>query len=99
MPPYEIQLTENAKADLRWYRASERNTIVSHIKEQLQHEPLTETKNRKMLRDNPLAPWELRVGKYRVFYHVPEGTGIASVVAIGHKEHNVLFVRGEEVKL
>lgn len=81
MPPYEIELTEDAKADLGWYRALEQKTVLSQIKQQVRHEPLAETKNRKMLRHSPLAPWELRVGKYCVFYHVLEGSAIASVVA------------------
>jgi len=92
-------LTEDAKADLRWYRTFEQKTIVSQIKEQLRYEPLMETKNRKMLRDNPIAPWELRLGKYRAFYHVLREEGVVSAVAIGHKEHATLFIRGQEVKL
>lgn len=99
MPSYEIELTEDAHADLGWYRAFERKAILSGIKEQLRHEPLRETKNRKPLRDNPLAPWGLRVGKYRVSYHVLQPEGVVSVVAIGHKEHNILLVRGQEAKL
>jgi mRNA interferase RelE/StbE len=45
-----------------------------------------------------LAPWELRLGKYRVFYEVVEGSKVR-VVAIGHKEHNDLFIRGGRVEL
>jgi len=90
MSEYKIELTVEAKVDLSSYRMFERKTILSQTKNQLLHEPLTETRNRKMLRDNPLAPWELRIGKYRVFYHVLEGRTTVSVVAIGHKEHNML---------
>jgi len=99
MPPYRIELTESARADLACYRAFEQELIVSQIREQLQHEPLRETRNRKMLRDNPLAPWELRVGRYRAFYRVLENEAVVLVAAIGHKEHNALFIRGEEVQL
>lgn len=99
MPLYQIELTEDAKSDLWQYSASERKTILSQIRQELEHEPLTETRNRKKLRDNPIAPWELRIGKYRVFYNVPAETAVVSVVAIGHKEHNVLFIRGQEVSL
>jgi len=52
MPPYRIELTESAKADLAYYRAFEQGLIVSQIKEQLRHAPLRETRNRKMLRDS-----------------------------------------------
>jgi mRNA-degrading endonuclease RelE of RelBE toxin-antitoxin system len=99
MPIYQIELTEDATSDLAWYRAFERKIILSQIRQELEQEPLTETRNRKRLRDNPIAPWELRIGKYRVFYYVPEETTVVSVVAIGHKEHNLLFIRGQEVSL
>ncbi len=42
--------------------------LLSAIEVQLVHEPLTETRNRKLLRPNPIAPWELRVGDLRAFY-------------------------------
>lgn len=56
---------------------------LSQTRQELEQEPLTETRNRKRLRDNPIAPWEMRIGKYRVFYYVPAETTIVSVVAIG----------------
>lgn len=55
---------------------------------------MKESRNRKPLRENPLAPWELRLGKYRVFYRVEEQDVV--VGAIGVKEHNKLFIHGEE---
>jgi hypothetical protein len=57
-----------------------------------------ETKKRKPLRPNPIAPWELRIGKYRVFYEIKE-EWLVRVLAIGHKEHNDLFIRGERVEI
>jgi mRNA-degrading endonuclease RelE of RelBE toxin-antitoxin system len=99
MASYRIEVTEEAKDDLSYYTASERKLIVAEIRGQLTHQPHVETKNRKPLRDNPIAPWELRVGKYRVFYEVEETTSTVSVVSVGHKEHNVLLIRGKEVQL
>jgi len=58
-----------------------------------------ETKNRKKLRENPLAPWELRAGKYRIFYQVDDASHMITIVAIGHKEHNMLLIRGKKVKI
>jgi mRNA-degrading endonuclease RelE of RelBE toxin-antitoxin system len=72
---------------------------VSQIREQLTDQPLVETKNRKSLRDNPIASWELRIGKYRVFYEVNDPAKRVSVVSIGHKEHNILLIRDEEVQI
>ena len=99
MASYRIEVTEEAKEDLSYYTAFERKIIVSEIREQLTHQPQVETRNRKLLRDNPLASWELRIDKYRVFYEVDEERQVVSIVSVGHKEHNVLFIRGKEVQL
>jgi mRNA-degrading endonuclease RelE of RelBE toxin-antitoxin system len=99
MASYQIEVTEEAKGDLFYYTAFERKIIVSGIREQLTHQPHVETKNRKPLRDNPLASWELRVGKYRIFYEVDDTASTVSVVSVGHKGHNVLLIRGKEVQL
>jgi hypothetical protein len=55
------------------------------------------TKKREGLRPNPIAPWELRIERFRIFY-VTEGDQV-KVVAVGHKEHNELFIRGNKVEL
>lgn len=99
MASYGIDVTEDAKIDLSYYTVFERKLVISEIREQLTHQPLLETKNRKALRDNPIASWELRVGKYRIFYEVNEPAQSVSIVSVGHKEHNVLFIRGKEVQI
>jgi mRNA-degrading endonuclease RelE of RelBE toxin-antitoxin system len=99
MAVYQIEVSEDARTDLSYYSTFERKIITSEIRVQLAHQPQVETKNRKPVRDNPIASWELRVGKYRVFYEVAETVRIVAIVAVGHKEHNVLLVRGKEVKL
>ena len=72
--------------------------IVAGVETQLAHEPLVETRNRKRLRPNPIAPWELRVREMRVFYEVDE-PGVVTVLAIGMKRGNRLYIEGEEVEL
>ena len=58
------------------------------------------TRNRKPLRPNPVAPWELRVGALRVFYEVAlNPSRLVRVVAVGKKERNVLRVGKREIKL
>ena len=99
MADYRIEITEEAKVDLSHYTAFERKLIVSPIREQLSEQPKVETKNRKPLRDNPIATWELRIGKYRVFYEVDEARLTVVIVSVGHKDHNVLVIRGKEVQL
>ena len=63
---------------------------------QLVHQPAVETRNRKPMRPNPLAPWELRVGNLRVYYDMaghPES--IVSIRAVGIKLRNWVRI-GEE---
>jgi mRNA-degrading endonuclease RelE of RelBE toxin-antitoxin system len=99
MAKFHIDFTEEARIDLKWFSASERKMIIDEIKRQLSDQPAVGTRNRKMLRDNPLARWELRVGKFRVFYEVREGDLTVTVGAVGSKRHNRLFIRGGEVRL
>ena len=80
--------------------ARDRVIVLDAVDEQLAHEPTAETRNRKPLRPNPIAPWELRIGDLRVYYDVeaaPEP--IVHVRAVGIKEHNELRIGGEIVKL
>ena len=95
---YRIELTEDAKADLNWFRVHERRIILDGIKANLSYEPLIETRHRKPLEENPLGSWELCVQKYRVFYDVERGD-MVKIGVIGHKEHNTLYVRGQEVEI
>lgn len=68
---YRIEFVESSKAHLKSLTARQRRKVIEAIEKQLTHEPLNETRNRKPLRPNPIAPWELRVGKLRIFYDVP----------------------------
>lgn len=95
---YRIELTEDATADLNWFRVHERRIILDGIKTNLSYEPLIETCYRKPLEENPLGSWELRVQKYRVFYGVEQGD-MVKIGAIGRKEHNTLYVRGQEIEI
>src|SRR5438552_993905 len=69
---HTIKFTEDAELDLEFFRVFDRRIITEGIRTQLTYEPLVETRNRKRLRENPLAPWELRIQKYRVFYGVED---------------------------
>jgi len=99
MAGYRIEVTENAKSDLLIYTAFERKTITFAIREQLAQQPSVETRKRKKLRDNPVASWELRTERYRIFYEVDEPDRKVTIIAVGHKEHNTLYIRGKEMQL
>jgi mRNA-degrading endonuclease RelE of RelBE toxin-antitoxin system len=96
---FEIVLTSEAIDDMRSLRKFERQHIFDEIEEQLQHQPIAETRNRKRLHPNNLAEWELRIGKFRVFYDVDEIELRVKIEAVGYKNGSVLIVHGEEYEL
>ncbi len=93
---YEIEFTPEALEDLSFFRKYEQKKIVTGIENQLRYEPTRETRNRKRLRPNDVAEWELRIGRYRVFYSVDKTVQIVSIEVIGFKIGNRLFVRGQK---
>ena len=106
---YQIEFAESVREHLEALAANERAEVLHAIEEQLTHEPLSETRNRKRLRPNPVAPWELRIGDMRAFYEVQEAdpekagesevAGTVYVLAVGKKEGNVLRIGGRRVTL
>jgi len=97
---YKIQFAESVEAHLQILTAGQRARVFLAIEGQLTHEPLKETRNRKPLRPNPIAPWELRVGDLRVFYDVADGSPpTVQVLAVGVKDRNILRIGGQEVQL
>ena len=62
-------------------------------------EPTTATRNRKRLRPNQLAEWELRIGDFRVFYDVDQENKLIKIEAVGYKKRSQLFIRGKAYKL
>jgi mRNA-degrading endonuclease RelE of RelBE toxin-antitoxin system len=92
---YEIEFTPEAIEDLKSFRKFEQQTIISGIETQLKYEPTVETRNRFRMRPNDVAEWELRIGRYRVFYNVENDVQIVSIEVVGFKRGNRLFVRGK----
>ena len=95
---FEVKLVPSAEQDLDYYKAHEQKIILDGISTFLVMDGDVETKRRKQLRPNPIGPWELRMGDYRVFYEVREAR-VVRVLAIGHKRHNDLFIRGRRVEI
>ena len=97
---YLIEFAESVKGQLRQLTARDRALLFDEIEKQFPHEPLLETRNRKPLRPNPIAPWELRVGELRVFYEVAEGEPArVRILAIGEKRGNSLWIGSKEVQI
>ncbi len=75
------------------------------VKEQLTHDPVAESRNRKPLHRPTLIGgdvWELRFGpgnRFRVFYRTAPAARKVEVLAVGVKEQNRLRIGGEEIQL
>ena len=97
---YKIEYTESCEAHLLGLSARDRSTVIDTVERQLSHQPNVPTRNRKTLRSNVIATWELRIGTLRVYYDVeeePEAT--VYVNAVGVKRGSRVFISGEEVDL
>jgi hypothetical protein len=78
--------------------------VVDAVVEQLSHQAEVPTRNRKRMRPNELAAWELRIGDLRVFYEIerPQGDSetlpepVVIVLAVGIKKGNRLWIGNEE---
>jgi mRNA-degrading endonuclease RelE of RelBE toxin-antitoxin system len=96
---FTVEYTASAEADLAFFRTYEQRLILDAIDQQLPSEPHQPTRNRKLLDPNPLATWELRIGRYRIFYDVDTVTLEVVVKAVGWKDHNTLYLRGKAYAL
>ncbi len=96
---YNVEFTRRAYNHLESIRRYDRKAILDAVRENLLYSPNEQTTHRKLLRENPIADWELRVGSYRVFYEVNSGERRVRILAIGLKERNQLVIEGKEVIL
>ena len=90
--PFLIRYGETAQEAVAAMAARERSIVLAGVREQLSHEPLRETKNRKPMKPSPRivalgVTWELRIaGVWRVFYSVDEEVVTVDVIDIARKE-------------
>ena len=97
---YQIEFAASVKTHFGALTARQRSAVLDAIERQLANEPSKQTRNRKPLRPNPVAPWELRVGGFRVFYEVSEGPpAVVRILAVGVKIRETLHIAGEEIRL
>ncbi|MCL4299997.1 MAG: type II toxin-antitoxin system RelE/ParE family toxin [Anaerolineae bacterium] len=97
---YRIEYSREAIDHLRNLSARERSIIFDAVDEQLLYEPTVETRNRKLMRPNSLAIYELRVGDLRVYYDIEDDPETTVVIrAVGYKKGNVVYISGEQVEL
>ncbi len=98
--PYRIEYSPDAEDHLRTLTARQIAIVLDAVDEQLQYQPLVETRNRKPMRPNPLAPWELRIGTLRVYYDAVEAPEpVVYIRAVEIKEGNRLRIGGQVIDL
>lgn len=85
---------------MRYLAARQQAIVLDTVDEQLTHQPTVETRHRKPMRPNPLAPWELRIGALRVYYDVEAELELVVLIrAVGLKERNRVRIGGEVIDL
>lgn len=92
---FEVEVTPEAEDDLASFEKFEQVLIFKSLV-QLGEQPDVEVRNRKRLKPNDLSQWELRLGRYRIFYDLDVEAHLVRVKAIGWKRHNRLYIRGKE---
>jgi len=97
---YTIEYSPNAEEHLCLLTARQRAIVLDSVDEQLTHQPDVETRNRKPMRPNPIAPWELRIGELRVYFDmVHEPKKMVYIRAVGIRERNIIRIGREEIQL
>lgn len=97
---YRIEYDPDAEDHLAALSARDEAMVLDSVVRQLKHQPTTVSRNRKPMRANPLAPWELRIGPLRVYYDVQEEPEkVVTIRAVGIKERDRVKVGGKEIEL
>ena len=98
--PYRIEYSPDAEGHLRILTTRQQRVVLDEVDKQLAYRPTVETRNRKPMRPNPIAPWELRIGNLRVYYDVEEEPEpVVFIRAVGVKERNRLRIGREVIEL
>src|SRR3972149_3452502 len=97
---YRLAYTPDAEDHLRALTVRQQKTVVDAVDSQLASQPTLETRNRKPMRPNPLAPWELRIGNLRVYYDVEEDPKLTVCIrSVGVKQRNRVRIGKEVIDL
>jgi len=97
---YYIEYSPDAEDHLRAFSVREQKIILDGVDAQLTYQPTIETRNRKPMRPNPVSPWELRIGDYRVYYDVEqEPERVVYIRAVGLKVRNKVRIGNEVIDL
>lgn len=103
-PKYTFKYAPEVYDHMDYIETKHHRLIAAAIKQQLSHTPEVITRNRKPLKEPAEfgATWELRFGpsnSFRVFYELDRDERVVTILAIGVKEGNRLFIGGKEFEL
>jgi mRNA-degrading endonuclease RelE of RelBE toxin-antitoxin system len=97
---YRVEYSPETADHLQSLTAGQRTLVFDAVDEQLAREPGVETRNRKPMRPNPVAPWELRVRELRVYYDIAEQPErVVTILAVGVKKRDRVIIGGQEHEL
>lgn len=97
---YRIEYSGDAEEHMKELTARRQSIVLKTVDEQLINQPNVETMNRKPMRPNPIAPWELRIGDIRVYYDIIEQPQkLVNILAVGTKVRNKVYIGKEEIEL
>lgn len=97
---YDIEYPPEVIEHLRFLTKRQQVTVLDTVEQQLSYQPTVKIRNRKPMRENPIAPWELRIGNIRVYYDVEEQPVPTVLIrAVGIKEHSILRIGGKVIEL
>jgi mRNA-degrading endonuclease RelE of RelBE toxin-antitoxin system len=98
--PYQIEYSPGTEEHLRALTVRQQRVVLDTVDKQLIHQPMAKTRNRKPMRPNMLATWELRIGNLRVYYDIEEEpVPRVYIQAIGIKDRNQVRIGGKVIKL
>ena len=95
---WTVTIKESVCEDLRWFGRKDGRLLLLAAEQRLAADPLSETRNMKTLRTNPVAQRELRLfGKYRVLFNVNPDERLVTIVLVVEKRGDSLVVQGKEL--
>lgn len=97
---FRIEYTPEAAGHLAGLTAHQSALVLDSVERKLKQQPTQTSRNRRLLRANPIAPWELRIGELRVYFDVmEEPAALVTVRAIGIKVRERVLIGGKEADL
>src|ERR1035437_3707069 len=98
MPAWTVELKESVIDALRALGIKQGRAVLKEASARLAENPLAQTRHLKTLRPNLVAERELRLfGRYRVLFTVAEAEATVTIVLVGEKRGNSLYVQGKRI--